>query len=242
MIDENLLQEKPGPMSMVRRVTTASRVCRLYVATAKPGNDLYSLAHFVVTNYGPMWFNIKLQPRCTNGSKHLLEQVKLQRLLSESIKKVTWPIVQRNAYWAHQENVLLAMLSDDDEENRKAAIDVIKKIRESPADSQVVREFRPPVIQEFSETLQDFLPSLQECKWEPPLLKHISDEELEQIADRPLELHVPCHSQGVERCIRTVTEAAAAVYGREARDGYIRAVIKSRHIIPSFESKHEFQA
>ena len=50
----------------------------------------------------------------------------------------------------------------------------------------------------------------------------------------------PCHTQAVERVIKLVTEAAAAVSGQERRDGYIRATLKSRIIMPVFETKKNF--
>ena len=48
------------------------------------------------------------------------------------------------------------------------------------------------------------------------------------------------HTQAVERVIKLVTEAAAAVSGQERRDGYIRATLKSRSIMPVFETKKNF--
>jgi hypothetical protein len=241
-ISDDLLQEKPGPMSMARWLTTASRICRLYVATVQPSNELYSLTHFIVCCYGPTWFNIKCRPRCTDGPKHLLQQIKQQSLLSSTCRNITWPVVQRNAYWAHQENVLLSMLGDDDDDNRKAAVDIIKTIRQAAGGShQQVREFRPPKIKENAQTLQDLLPSMEELTLEPPLTKHLSDEELQQLLTQPFISQIPCHSQGVERCVRTVSEASKSVYGMDARDGYIRAVIKSRNFMPSFQTKQDFR-
>lgn len=241
-ISDDLLQKKPGPMSMARWLTTASRICRLYVATVLPSNELYSLTHFIVCCYGPTWFSIKCRPRCTDGPKHLLQQIKQQSLLSSVCRNITWPVVQRNAYWAHQENVLLSMLGDDDEVNRKAAVDIIKTIRKAPGGSQQqVREFRPPKIKENAQTLQDLLPSIEELILEPPLTKHLSDEELQHLVTQPFISQIPCHSQGVERCVRTVSEASKSVYGMDARDGYIRAVIKSRDFMPSFQTKQDFR-
>lgn len=241
-ISDDLLQEKPGPMSMARWLTTASRICRLYVATVQPSNELYSLTHFIVCSYGPTWFSIKCRPRCTDGPKHLLRQIKQQSLLSSACRNITWPAVQRNAYWAHQENVLLSMLGDDDEVNRKAAVDIIKTIRQAAGGSQQqVREFRPPKIKENAQTLQDLLPSKEELTLEPPLTKDLSDEELQQLVTQPFISQIPCHSQGVERCVRTVSEASKSVYGMDARDGYIRAVIKSRDFMPSFQTKKDFR-
>jgi hypothetical protein len=81
VISDDLLREKTGAMSMARWLTTASRICRLYVGTAQPTSELYSLTQFIVSNYGPAWFQIKCRPKCTDGPNHLLEQIKVQRLL-----------------------------------------------------------------------------------------------------------------------------------------------------------------
>jgi hypothetical protein len=77
------------------------------------------------------------------------------------------------------------MLGDDDEVNRKAAVDIIKTIRRAAGGSQQqVREFRPPKINENAQTLQDLLPSMEELTLEPPSHK------------APLRLRTPaaCHS------------------------------------------------
>lgn len=132
VISDDLVREKPGLMSMARWVTTASRICRLYVGTMNPSSELYTLTHFIVCSYGPMWFKIKCHPNCTDGAKHFVEQVKLQRLLPPVSRKVTWPVIQRNSYWAHHENVLLAMLADEDTAVRRAAVYIIRTVRQLP--------------------------------------------------------------------------------------------------------------
>jgi len=243
IVSEDLMREKPGAMSLARWVTTASRICRLYISTAQPTDELQSLAKFVVVCYGPMWFQIKCAPRCTDGPNHLLQQIKIQRLLSPDVVSITFPVMQRNSYWAHQENVLLAMLADEDEENRKVAVDIIKSIRQQASASQHhIREFRPPHITDSCRTLRDLLPPVDQCKFEPPMTSKLTDEELDSIVQQRYQVNIPCHSQGVERCVRLVTEASGMVYGADARDGYIRAVVKSRQFMPSFQSKQDFSA
>jgi hypothetical protein len=64
------------------------------------------------------------------------------------------------------------------------------------------------------------------------------------ILDVPDEIHIfryPCHSQAVERCVKLVTEATAAVCGNEARDGFIRSKITSRTVLPKFETKGQYR-
>ncbi|GBN17975.1 hypothetical protein AVEN_161558-1 [Araneus ventricosus] len=51
----------------------------------------------------------------------------------------------------------------------------------------------------------------------------------------------PCHTQAVERCIKLVTEASNKVCGHEARDGYIRATLKFRSVMPNFSKKSDFK-
>ena len=50
----------------------------------------------------------------------------------------------------------------------------------------------------------------------------------------------PCNTQAVERCIKLVTEASAAVCGHDARDGFIRSRIASISALPTFENKRQF--
>ena len=44
-------------------------------------------------------------------------------------------------------------------------------------------------------------------------------------------------TEAVEGCIRLVTEASCKVYGKDSRDGSIRATIESRRKMPRLESK-----
>ena len=50
---------------------------------------------------------------------------------------------------------------------------------------------------------------------------------------------IPCHAQSCERCVKEVTIASLAVYGDERRDGYIRAKIASRSLVPINETKKD---
>ena len=45
------------------------------------------------------------------------------------------------------------------------------------------------------------------------------------------------HTQSTERCVKLVTEAAAKVCGQEARDGYIRARVRHREAMSTFDNK-----
>jgi len=51
----------------------------------------------------------------------------------------------------------------------------------------------------------------------------------------------PCHSDVAERCVEAITEAATSVVGAQAQDGFIRACLVARKIMPTFETKSDFR-
>ena len=59
VIDKTLLREKPEPMSHARWLTTACRICWLFISQDQPCKELHLLTTFVVCHYGPIWFSIK---------------------------------------------------------------------------------------------------------------------------------------------------------------------------------------
>ena len=87
--------------------TLSRRIGRLYVSNVElddnARNILRTLAHFVVTNYAPMWFNIKCEPLYKDGPLNVLRSVKLFKLLSTDVQSIVKPVIERNAYNAHSE-------------------------------------------------------------------------------------------------------------------------------------------
>ena len=51
---------------------------------------------------------------------------------------------------------------------------------------------------------------------------------------------LPCHTQSVERIVKIVTEVSVRVADEIRRDGYIRAILKSRSEMPKFVQKKDF--
>ena len=75
---------------------------------------------------------------------------------------------------------------------------------------------------------------------EPPALKHLLNKETEAFQQHKLNLELPCHNYAVERHIKLVFEASAAVTGFKNRDGLIRQKIGSRKLIKTFITKKQF--
>lgn len=240
-------KREPGKLFHARWLTTANRILRVYVGTEAPSNNLKILVVFILKVYAPLWFQIKAHPSCKDGARHTWMSINLTRYLSKDLKKIVEPVIQRNAYFAHPENILLSMVTDDRRHVRELGLRRILKSRANPSQSKnATREFKIPLLN-FKATDYIDMINWQTTKiTEPPILRDKSDEELQLLIGQEQTpvlnfLRYPCHTQSVERCVKLVTEASMSVVGSESRDGYIRVRIKSRQNLPSFETKSHFQ-
>ena len=134
---------------------------------------------------------------------------------------------------------------DYDEEEKEDDLEVLSesedKENEEVPEMQDMRPFKVPTINFNAGSYVDMIDwTSTRAIFEPPLTKHLTNDELQKCIDVPLEVpFYPCHTQAVERAVKMVTEASASVIGEEERDGLIRQKVKSRSIIPKIESKKD---
>ena len=165
------------------------------------------------------------------------------------IQDIAVAVLQRNAYFAHHENILLAMLADNDHNVCLLAVNQILSIRVSKKnwdnigrDEEVdVRKFIIPKINTNAKTYSLSNLSLKDMH-KPPALKHLLNEEIEAFQQHKLNLEHLCHHQAVERHIILVSKASAAVAGFKNRDGLIRQKIRSRKLMKTFNTKKQFNS
>ena len=237
---QSLSRRYPGTLSHSRWLTAANRLLRLYVSTEHPSDNLIMLVTYVVKIYAPMWFRIKRNPSCKNGACHLFQTIKNSRSLPKEIKAIIDPVIQRNSYFAHPENVILAMLNDERKHIQELAV---RRILRARSDPQKLRLFQIPKINFSAKKYTDMIDWQKTLITKPPLLKHIETSNLKmfiaggdaKIIDFP---NYPCHTQSVERCVKLVT---AVVCGTKSRDGYIRVTLESRKRMPIFNTKAEYR-
>ena len=91
-----------------------------------------------------MWFRIKLNPQCYQGARHVWSLIKFSGFLSDCSRHVVDACVQRNAYFVHPENIILAMLVDEEKEVRQVALRRIKEERQGMKTCHGVRRFPFP--------------------------------------------------------------------------------------------------
>ena len=86
------------------------------------------LAEFIIRVDDPSWFEIKNLPKATHGARNL-HGIITKSSLPEKCKKVVVDFIQRNAYFAHSENLILAMLQDERQHIREHGLRRIIKFR-----------------------------------------------------------------------------------------------------------------
>src|SRR6218665_524885 len=135
------------------------------------------------------------------------------------------------------------MLTDECNEIRELGMRRIRKGRKT-----VLSGIRKSVVPKLKFDASDYteLIDWQMCVTAQPLTSEVSEEDMMQFVatHASQKFHFPrfpCHTQAVERCVKAVTEASAAVCGVKAREGFIRPRLESRRIMPTFNTKKEYR-
>ena len=79
----------------------------------------------------PAGFEIKMKTTCLHGSNYFFGIIIKSRYLFDELKNIVDPVLQRNAYFCHPEDILKAMLVDKRMHIRELGLRRIIKCRES---------------------------------------------------------------------------------------------------------------
>ena len=184
-------------MSLARWLNTAARFLRLYIGRQSPDKDLKEMVNYIMKVYVPTWFRIKRFKNCFDGIKHVYFLNTSARYLKPALQTVIYKTVQKNAYFAHSENILIAMLHDSDENIRKLAVEKIINIRSENSIDNHVRKFKVPKLNFQASNYYSLI--TWENATEPPLTKRLSNAELADFISnhdvKKAEYKFPCHTQ-----------------------------------------------
>ena len=203
---------------------------------------LRQLATWVAQVYLPMYFSIKVQHHITYGARHLLTLLRLWRQQDPAVQDATEHYIRIEAWWAHPEPLLLSMLSSDDVNDRKFAIDKILSIREGATEgSTCVRYYDVPKSLNMKATsCRDLIEWPKEQITEPVFTAPLSSSELRSLENAPLcPPKYSVHTQSCERAVKCVTEAAKEVCGWERRHRLILTRCKHRKTMPVLKTKKQ---
>jgi hypothetical protein len=164
--------------------------------------------------------------------------------LPQELRDVVDPVLQRNGYFRHPEDLLLSMISDDRKAIRELGLHRILKARAQV--KSTIRVFTVPQLNLEATDYIDLIDWKNNDITEPPLIADLSNDEIRRVVESGeipmIEFpRFPCHTQAVERCVKVVTEASVAVCGATARDGFIRSRLESRKLMQSFNTKSQYR-
>jgi len=64
--------------------------------------------------------------KITDGANNFLKRIeRVRQFPTDKVRDISMKVLQRNAYFAHSESVILGMLAEDDENIRRRAVDKI---------------------------------------------------------------------------------------------------------------------
>lgn len=226
----SLANVKPGPIQNARQLILASRILRLYAATASPSTNLKALATYIMKVYVPMYFGIKFRSSCAYGSVHFAEFVTRVRYLPREITEMMKEAIQENAYFAHPENVLLAMICDENQNTRQRAYEKILLARKKAVKSDDVRPFELPHINFECSSYQNIIDWNKTTFVEPSFTRSMSNEDINQFMHSHLivdDLDIPCHIEATET--QQIEEEPTRLVSPQKRKETSPTVMKTRN-------------
>lgn len=250
-VSEQLKNRTIGPVSHSRWTTTANRILRVYVSDAKPSSVLTTIVNYIMIVYAPAMFELKYQSSVVYGSIHFAKMVKSSRFLEENALKIVEKSLQKNAFFAHAEHIVVSMVNDEREAIRRKGWQYVLAARDKAnPDEDGIRVFRVPVLNFNCNDYTDLIEMEAQLHTNPPILRDIDvrDDNIDDLASKPILSHdfgaflkkIPLHTQAVERAVKLVSEASLKVCGEEGRNGNILNTLSSRKINPKFESKQDY--
>lgn len=198
----SLANKYPGNISHARWLNTANNILRLYIGTQKPSDELITLVTFICKSYAPTWFKIKHNNICTDGAKNLWFLAKSSRYLPQNLKNIIDPVIQRNGFFGHPENILIAMLNDKKKSNHEFAVKQIEKARTNSVTYDDIRIFKLPQLNLDAEDYTKLIDWDNCVITEPPITCNMSIKELKEKKNFANVFNYPCHTQAVERCVQ----------------------------------------
>jgi len=129
-LDPDLQKLQIGPIVHSRWLTLACRIIRFYSSTKQLSESLVQLTNCCLKISFPTWLNIKKENTITDGAKNFLKLIEsVCQFPADKVRHISRKVLQRNAYFAHSENVIRGMLTEYDENIRRRAVDKILELR-----------------------------------------------------------------------------------------------------------------
>lgn len=247
-------QMKPGKLSLARWMNACALILRYYMTLKKPSQNLIYLVNFIQKVYVPIFFRIKNEPYLKDGSRHFHQMIRLIKAVSDEVGydylELLTPALQRNSYFAHSENIILAMISDKDRAIRTLGYKKIRSARlfakNNNRNTNLPRVFRVPDkdLNLNAISYYDMIKWSENSTFEPPLTKHFTKEEIDYYSKSEGIVYIPlfpCHNQTVERHIPVISETCKKKKIGSAAITYAHNIVYGRKLFPTKGQFEDFQ-
>lgn len=232
----DLANKKAGPLHNDRWLTRASRILREYVSNDAPSKNMTVMVKYIQQVYVPMHFNIRHRSSCAYGSVHFFNLIKATRYLEQKYRNAIDETCKNNPYFAHPENIQLAMIFDENVDIRKMGYAKILQARRHELDFEFgeVREYEPQRAINFNCQHYYDLIDWEKIKFtEPPFTLNMAYDDIEKLLETGDVIqddftNVPCHTQATERGVKATSEMATVAATHEGREGAMAAAQASR--------------
>ena len=244
ILPPELAKIKCGELSQSRWLTTSQALMMLWTrfhgVEGETLRILELLVRFSLTVYLQLYYQIKVKHNISCAPEHILKSVQLLNQQTDEVKNLITSVIQRGAYHAHSENILASLLTSTDKDDRKFAVDKILTLRNgNDKGCMEVRYHKTPQLNLSASTTRELIEWNNET-YEPVFTCELNCEELKKIYDEPLPIPpFSLHTQSCERAVQEVSAASKEVHGENRRDGFVRARMLHREVVPIFGSKKD---
>ena len=199
------------------------------------------LVRFCINVYFKLYFDIKVKHHIKDAPHHFIHGLELLEQQSDEVKTIITDVIIRGSYSAHSENLLASLLCSASKEDREFAVKQILKIRDGREEGDLsVRIRRNPQININAKTPVDLIDWEKEIILEPVFTTKMNLSEINEFIHTQLDMApFSTHTQSCERAVQEVSKATVSVYGKDRRDGFVRARIDHREMLPVFRSKKD---
>ena len=234
-----LAHRKVGGISHARWLTTAIRINFVYMSMPVPTPAITRLATFVVQGYACWWFQSRVSWRISDAPNLLFTAMKYIHSLCAFESVALKLVIERNFFWGHHESILVACLTNPDEDIRSRAIARIVQARQREVAGEV-RIFHLPTPVYTAASFENMIDWSSVQITSPPLLRKLTNNDLREYEEKPMVTNIPHNTQHLERLIQLMAKNASRAATPKLRNGLCKATLRNRTLRPKMDQKGDF--